>query len=117
MKTAQQTYHPDYILTGERETLLNRFVSWCKGQEKFRLGWLAAILVIHGCVLTPITLVAVVFSGNSMIFWIMAISAMGMSLVSNLAAMPTKVTIPVFILSVLIDLAIITNCLAVLIAS
>ncbi len=113
MKTAQQIYHPQYAFPAEKETLLNRFISWCEGQEKNRFGWLATILVAHGTALTPLTLVAIVHSGNSMIFWIMAITAMGMSLVSNLAAMPTKVTIPIFMLSVLIDLAIVANCIAI----
>ena len=38
---------------------------------------------------------------------------MAMALVTNLAAMPTKVTIPIFFLSVLIDIAVIASCLAI----
>jgi hypothetical protein len=36
-----------------------------------------------------------------------------MALVTNLAAMPTKITIPVFVLSVLIDIAVIISCFAI----
>jgi len=36
--------------------------------------------------------------------------AMGLTLIVNLAAMPTKITIPVFALSVIIDIAIIIGC-------
>jgi hypothetical protein len=36
--------------------------------------------------------------------------AMGIALVTNLAAMPTKVTIPAFLFSVLIDITVIAAC-------
>ena len=108
--TIDSTYsHP---IKKESTSIISRFVTWCKSQEKYRLGWLAVIVAGHGCVLTPITLFAIVLSGNSMVFWSMAIAAMGMSLVTNLSAMPTKITIPVFFFSVLIDLVIIVNCIA-----
>lgn len=91
--------------------LFSRFLKWSAAQEKNRFGWLAAALAIHGCALTPITLFAVVLGGNNFVFWILALVAMGASLVTNLAALPTKITIPTFILSVMIDLAIIVFCL------
>ena len=113
METLQQFYHQAYVLPQKKQSILTRFISWCKSQEKHRLGWLAVIIAGHGCVFTPITLFAITLSGNSMVFWSMAIAAMGMSLVTNLAALPTKITIPVFFFSVLIDLVIIVNCIAV----
>ena len=47
-----------------------------------------------------------------MVMWPFAIGAMAMALISNLAAMPTKFTIPIFFLSVLIDVTLITVSLA-----
>ncbi|MCU7551474.1 hypothetical protein OCK74_20300 [Chitinophagaceae bacterium LB-8] len=91
--------------------VLNNFFQWSASQEKNRFGWLAAALVIHGCALTPITLFAIVLSGNYFGFWILALVAMGASLVTNLSALPTKITIPTFFLSVIIDIAIIISCL------
>jgi len=109
--TINSTYaHP---VKKESTSIVSRFVTWCKGQEKHRLGWLAVIIAGHGCVLTPITLFAIILSGNSMVFWSMAIAAMGMSLITNLAALPTKITIPVFFLSVVIDLVIIASCISI----
>lgn len=87
-----------------------RFIHWCDGQEKNRFGWLAASLTSHGCVLTIMTMFAVIMSGNHFIFWPFIIGAMGITLVVNLAAMPTKITIPVFFASVLIDITIIAIC-------
>ena len=96
----------------ERLSIIAKFMNWCNGQEKNRLGWLAGILAIHGCVLTPITLFAIILSGTYFPFYIAALVAMGLAVVTNLAAMATKVTIPVFFLSVLIDLAIIISCIS-----
>ena len=81
---------------------------WTNNQEKYRLGWLAAILTLHGCFLTPLTILFVVISGNNIFLFVTAIVAMVMCLITNLAALPTKITIPVFLLSILIDILLIS---------
>ena len=75
--------------------------------------WLGIALTGHGSILTPLTVMAVLLAGTNLYLFILAIVAMGMSLVTNLAAMPTKITIPVFILSILIDIAIVISSLAI----
>ena len=112
MKTLQQAYHPAYYAVERKRTIVHRFFAWCKAQEKNRLAWLGIIITGHGCVFTPLTVLFIVLSGNNPVFWPFAIGAMGMALVTNLAALPTRVTLPVFFLSLLIDLVIIVNCLA-----
>jgi hypothetical protein len=111
--TFQSTVLTPSISRIERNSIVTRFINWCKGQEKNRLGWLGAILAIHGCVTTPITLFAIILSGTYFPFYIAALVAMGMAVVTNLAAMPTKITIPVFFLSILIDIAIIIGCISI----
>lgn len=109
--TVKHVYvHP---IHATKESVWKKFLDWCDGQEKYRFGWLAAALSLHGCVLTIITLFAVVLAGNHFIFWPFAIGAMAITLITNLAAMPTKVTIPVFFFSVLIDLVIIISCVMI----
>ena len=90
-----------------------KFIDWCVSQEKYRLGWLAAAITLHGCVLTIFTMFAVILAGNHFIFWPFIIGGMGITLVVNLAAMPTKITIPVFFFSVLMDIVIIISCIAI----
>lgn len=107
MQTMQQPYSQAYLKSAQTQSVIASFLSWCKSQEEYRFGWLAVIIAIHGCVLTPITVLLVTLGGNSIYFWVAAISAMAMALITNLAAMSTKVTIPVFFLSVLIDITII----------
>ena len=92
-----------------------KFINWCESQEQYRLGWLAAAITIHGCVLTILTMFAVVIAGNHFIFWPFIIGGMGITLIVNLAAMPTKITIPVFFFSVLVDLVIIAACIAMMV--
>jgi hypothetical protein len=92
-------------------SLWKRFIEWAKGQEKNRLLWSAVTILGHGCFFTIMTLIAVIFTGNNFIFWPIAATAMGIPLVANLAAMPTKVTIPLLLFSILIDLGVIITCI------
>lgn len=107
---ANQTISTTYTGSATRTNIFTRFFAWAKNQENNRLLWLGVILVAHGCVLTPITVMAVLLAGTNLTLFVLALIAMGMSLVTNLAAMPTKITIPVFALSILIDIAIISLC-------
>jgi cbb3-type cytochrome oxidase subunit 1 len=92
-------------------SVISKFMAWCESQEKNRLGWLGGILAIHGCVLTPITLFAVILSGTNFALYIATLLAMAIAVITNLAAMPTKVTIPAFLVSVLIDIVVIALCI------
>jgi hypothetical protein len=111
MDILHRSYAPKDISIASRNPVLQRFLDWCKSQEENRLLWLAMILMLHGCILTPVTILFIVISGNSLLFWAMAIAAIAMSLVSNLAALPTKFTIPVFFLSLVIDFIILVTCI------
>jgi hypothetical protein len=94
-------------------SIFTRFMTWCNHQQHNRLLWLAIALMGHGCIITPITVVAALLSGTSLILFTLATAAMAMVLVVNLAALPTKITIPIFILSIFIDLGIIIASAAI----
>ena len=111
MEAYQTVYNPSYELVSKKQSIVSKFITWCQAQEKNRFGWLGLILAVHGCVITPITLYIIVMAGNNIAFWGIAMGAMAMSLITNLAALPTKITIPVFVFSLIIDLAIIGTCL------
>src|SRR5688572_23728818 len=97
--------------TSTSTSVFTRFMNWCNGQQEDRLLWLGIALAGHGCVITPLTIMAVLLAGTNLFLFVLALVAMGMALVTNLAALPTKITIPVFVLSILIDLAIIAACI------
>lgn len=90
-------------------SVFSRFINWCKGQQENRLIWLGVAVAGHGCVITPLTVLAVVMAGNSLVLFMLAIFAMAISLITNLAALPTKITIPAFALSILIDVGILVT--------
>jgi hypothetical protein len=108
----QHTYPLTHSRREEKISVVQRFFTWCKNQDNNRLTWLAVILTGHGCIITPLTVMFIMITGNNPILWPIAIAAMGMCLVVNLAALPTKITIPVFFLSLTIDLAIIITGLS-----
>ena len=105
-----QALESGYVHQRTTPSLLTRFFRWCEDQQEARLLWLGIALTAHGCIFTPLTVMVVMFTGNNLYLFVAAIAAMGMSLVTNLAALPTKITIPLFILSLLIDLGIIISC-------
>jgi hypothetical protein len=110
--TIQQSIATTYTNTQNKTSLFSRFINWCEGQEKNRFLWLGLALFAHGGALTPLTLFAVILSGNVIFFWIMTLIAMMMALVTNLAAMPTKYTIPAFMLSIVMDIIIVISCIS-----
>jgi hypothetical protein len=92
-------------------TIWRRFINWCAGHEERKFFWLGLSLAGHGCFITVLTIFAILFSGNQIIFWPFAMAAMVSCLVVNLAALPTKITIPVFFAGVLVDIIIIALCI------
>jgi hypothetical protein len=104
------------ITTSYREAashppVFSKFFNWCTAQNHNRLLWLGVILAAHGCILTPLTAMIVLIEGAPFALFMLATTAMGRALVTNLAAMPTKYTLPVFALSVLIDIAVVITTL------
>jgi hypothetical protein len=96
-------------------SLVSSFTTWCTLQEPNRFVWLGVSLTVHGCFLTPLALYVIMMAGLNFVLFGMAIAAMGMVVVSQLAALPTKYTIPVFLLSLLIDAAVIIAAITQLI--
>lgn len=107
----QTTYSPAYKTTIHINPL-SKFFKWCAGQEENRLEWLGVALAVHGCVITPLVIILITMTGNSFILWMTAMAAMGAALIVNLAAQPTKVTLPVFFASLVVDLGIVIICIA-----
>lgn len=98
----------NYIKPVSGTPFLKRFIAWCASKEDKRLLWQGVTLSVHGCILTPVSLLAALLAGVDNYLYIPVIIAIAIAFISNLAALPTKITIPVFFLSVLIDLGVIT---------
>ena len=105
--TIKYAYSAASSRTNIKTSLWSKFINWADKQEENRFGWTAFAIAGHGCVFTIITVAIVLVTGNNFIFWLFAIAAMTACLIVNLAALPTKITIPVLFFSLLADLAII----------
>ena len=114
---ATTTLNPTMAATYSKEnfsvSVFTKFINWCKEQDENRFMWVGIVLAGHGCILTPLTVMAVLLAGTNIVLFMLAIVAIGMAVVTNLAAMPTKITIPVFILSIIMDIAIVIACVAI----
>jgi len=107
----QHVYTPAYRKSVSKTSVWKRFITWADGQEENCFGWVAFSIAGHGCAFTIMTVATILLTGNHFIFWPFAIAAMTIPLVLNLAALPTKITIPVLFFSVLMDLVIVGLCL------
>jgi hypothetical protein len=111
--------HPEIVFhsrayTPSRRPVLgiwSRFIDFAEKQQFNRLMWLALGVLGHGTVFTTGTMAVVLLNGA--VFPLLAITcfSMVMVLIVNLAAMPTKITIPVLALSLLVDLAVIVTAI------
>ena len=110
MKATAQLAYPSILRensTTVSNNLWKKFIDYSEKQQFNRLLWLAIGLAGHGTFFTILTLAVVILTGNLFSLFAIACFAMVAVVIVNLAALPTKVTIPVLAFSVLADLAVI----------
>ena len=95
----------------QRESIVTKFMNWSTNQEKNRLLWTGIALALQGCVLAPLSLLAVAFGSNLLVLWTLPTICLVVNLVVNLAALPTKITVPVFFITLLLNIAVIIAAL------
>ena len=97
-----------YLPTNRRQSAFARFFDWAEKQDvPHHIGWVGISVTFMTAVFFPLTLTAVLFNGASFGLIIVAMCSLVLVFVSNLAAMPTKYTIPFFALGIVIDLVVI----------
>jgi hypothetical protein len=102
---ASATY---YQTAYQQKSLWSRFIEFCEGEdEKRHFGWVGISLGAHGCVLTPLTLFAIILTANLLGLWMAAAFSMALVVIVNLAGLSTKYTIPVLLMSTLINIGVI----------
>lgn len=95
--------YQNYPDTAKKSFLSNFFV-WCTNEEaEHHFMWTGIALTSQGAVFFPITMFAMFATGAS--FWLMLapIISLAMVVVPNLAGLSTKYTIPIYVLSIIID--------------
>ncbi|MFT3907794.1 MAG: hypothetical protein QM737_00080 [Ferruginibacter sp.] len=100
-------YLPTQVSKKIKSSWLSMFINYAISQEENRFRWLALGLALQGCILAPITIFAIVYNGNEFALWIPCIIAFALTEVVNLAALSTKITIPVLFAGILIDVLVV----------
>ena len=101
-----------------KANLLYKFNQWVNTQEENRLLWLGVAVLGGIATVLPITLIAVVFwANNSLTLWAITCALNLPVLILNLAAQPTKITLPVLFLVWFIDVLIIAFCAIIFFAN
>ena len=90
----------------------NRFIRYASMQEEKRFLWTAISILGHATFFTIGTLILVIAAGNDFLLLTATCITMAVVLAVNLAALPTKYTIPIFFFSLLADFAIMITALA-----
>ncbi len=89
--------HSNFLLPGQ-------FFRWADGQDAaHRIGWAGASLVVTAAVMFPLTMSAILFNGAAFSLIVGAIISLSTVIVMNLAALPTRYTIPAFFAGILLD--------------
>lgn len=106
----------DFYAAREVKTKVSRytrFYNWCCEQEESRFMWLILAYLGQIGLALPATLAAILFlGGNNFSLWILACVINVPVLAINLAAQPTKVTLPALFFAWIADAIIILSCTA-----
>jgi hypothetical protein len=92
----------------KRPSAFIRFFKWAESQDQQNhVGWVGITVTAMSAVFFPLAMAFILINGASFGLIIAAMAALALVVVTNLSALPTKYTIPFFILGVLTDLVII----------
>ena len=104
------TYHSNYkSLPAQRShnNVLTRLTAWIISEEKNRIAWVGISITAMAAIFFPITMSAILFNGAVFPLIMGAMASLALVVITNLAALPTKYTIPAFILGILTDIVLI----------
>ncbi len=84
---------------------LQRFILWCTHEEeKHHVGWVGFSITVMTAVFFPLTMSVILLNGAAFGLIIMAMAALTGVVIMNLAALPTKYTIPALFIGIFINL-------------
>jgi hypothetical protein len=99
-----------YLLSDKKthSSVFSRFFAWARRQdEKNHVGWVGASVMTMAGVLFPATMAFILLNGAEFSLIIAAMSALVLVVVTNLAALPVKYTLPFLLLGTLTDVVVI----------
>jgi uncharacterized membrane protein (UPF0136 family) len=91
-----------------RPTAISRFFKWAASEDQERhIGWVGITVTVMTAICFPLTMAVVLLNGAVFGLIVAAMVSLVLVVVTNLAALPTRYTIPFFFLGTLIDLVVI----------
>jgi len=96
-----------YQTEARRKSAVSRFSAWINREEKNRIAWVGISITAMAAVFFPLTMAAILFNGAVFKLIIGAMLAFALVVITNLAALPTKYTIPAFFLGIGLDIVLI----------
>jgi hypothetical protein len=106
IQPSKQTY--TYHLAEKRPSALSRFFKWAAGEDEERhIGWVGITVTIMTAICFPLTMSVIILNGAVFGLMIPAMVSLVLVVVTNLAALPTKYTIPFFFLGIFIDVVVV----------
>lgn len=102
-----QSHYAHPAIEKNHSSVLSRFLLWTEKEEKNRIAWLGISITLMTAVFFPLTMVSILLHGATFKLIIGAMFSLILVVIPNLAALPTKYTIPAFATGVAIDLLLI----------
>jgi hypothetical protein len=102
-----QSNFQDAAIETDADSVLTRFINWSANEQKNRIAWVGISIMAITAIFFPVTMVSILIHGAPFKLIIGAMFALVLVVVPNLAALPTKYTIPAFFTGVAIDLVLI----------
>jgi hypothetical protein len=94
-------------LAAGNPSVIERFFDWATKEDvEHHVGWVGFSIVAMTAVFFPITMAAILFNGAMFGLIIAAMVPLVLVFVTNLAALPTKYTIPFFFIGAMAELII-----------
>ena len=92
-------------------SVFHTFIAWCEGQEENRILWMVLTYLGQIGLALPCAMAAIIFLGGNNFNLIMLTCLINVPVLAiNLAAQPTKVTLPALFFALLADAVIIVSC-------
>ncbi len=101
--------------THVQENPVQKFFGWCNAQEEKRFLWLAVGFIVNIGAVLPLTVLALILAGiNTHFLLLLVVCCVNVPVLAlNLAAQPTKVTLPSLFFAWVVNAIVIAYCIAV----
>lgn len=95
-------------MAAKRPSAIARFFKWAEAEDlEHHVGWVGITVTLMSAVCFPLCMAIILWNGAGFGLIIAAMVSLALVVVANLAALPTKYTIPFFFLGILADLVVI----------